>query len=127
MALERRNPLPVGRYWVDVFEPEWQRFDSWLKLNAHFVKVHADELHDDEDPERRWILFEVLTPMLVGWLGPGLPTIADKSIQSSDDTVQKPTAGLSLTEKALIGGAIIGGAVALKYLLGGLFSRGDQK
>lgn len=123
MALERQNPLPLGRYWVDVFEEDWPRFDAWLELNKHFVTVHAVENHDDEDPERRWYLFSVTAPFLVAWLGPGLPTIADTSIQSSEDTVEKPTAGLSTTEKLVFAGAIVGGAVALKYLLSG-FSKG---
>jgi hypothetical protein len=129
MALERRNPLPVGRYWCDVFEDRWFSFESWINLNVQLgsLKVLNQENHEDEDQPRRWYLFEVLQPNSVAWLGPGLPTIAEKGIEHSDDTVQRPpTATLSTTEKLIAAGAIVGGAVALKYLLSGFFSKGGS-
>lgn len=97
MAAERRNPLPVGRYWVDVFDlvstapatkgqNEQTAFRAWLRRNAATVKVERTQSFDTE-PARDFYIFKVVasTP----WEGPGFPTIAPSGVQSSDDTVTK--------------------------------------
>lgn len=86
-AVQRANPLPAGRYWVDVFAPDSDAFNGWLSTNRLTVTVRQTE-HYDSAPARDWYLFEVKAP--TPWAGPGLPTIADASVTSSSDTVQKP-------------------------------------
>jgi hypothetical protein len=86
MAIERRNPLPPGRYWVDTFEPKRTDFRVWLDKNAEYV--HVENRKEYLDPPGTWYLFSVSEP--VHWDGPGLPTIATEEIQSHEDTAQKP-------------------------------------
>lgn len=89
-AVERANPLPAGRYWVDVFQPDADAFGAWLSSNKATVRVVSTQHFDRNDagPPRDWYLFEVTAP--TPWQGPGLPTRADASITSSADTVQRP-------------------------------------
>jgi hypothetical protein len=89
-ALERANPLPPGRYWVDVFETDSPNFSTWLAANKGAVSIVSTEHFDANagGPARDWVLFQVSTP--VAWQGPGFPTIADASVTSSSDTAQRP-------------------------------------
>jgi hypothetical protein len=88
--VERRNPLPVGRYWVDVFNSKEAAFREWLQAHKADVRVLTTETFEPVgDYEGRvWRLFEVLSP--VTWEGPGLPTVADPGVKSSADTAQRP-------------------------------------
>jgi len=94
MALERRNPLPVGSYWIDVFGEKIPKFNGWLAAFGP-VGVHTDatETFDatDDFPPRVWYKFSVSQP-IAPWdaVTFGFPTIADASIKSSADTVQRP-------------------------------------
>jgi hypothetical protein len=98
MTLERKNPLPVGRYWVDVPSGDLPAFQQWLA-------ERPSQIHVDGTAERlsynwlnnlggafganvTWYVFKVLSP--VPWFGPGYPTIATADIVSIDDTVQRP-------------------------------------
>jgi hypothetical protein len=89
-AVERTNPLPVGKYWVDVFEPQESAFLDWLRRNKTNVAVTSTESFDaaGDYPARVWRLFEVNAP--VPWEGPGLPTIAGPNVKSSADTSDRP-------------------------------------
>lgn len=111
--LVKKNPLPVGRYWIDVFDNGYGTWNAWL-VTANLqsdptsygapglrVSVEKDEYYepfehsetDEMQPGRHWILFNVLEPTpwgdanatKIGW-----PNTAPQSIQTSDDTVQKP-------------------------------------
>jgi hypothetical protein len=89
-ALQRANPLPPGRYWVDVFETDSPAFSSWLAVNRATVNVVSTE-HFDQNaggPARDWVLFQITGP--TPWNGPGFPTIADPSVTSSSDTAERP-------------------------------------
>lgn len=86
-AVERTNPLPAGRYWVDVFAKDSDTFGAWLSSNKATVKVRTTE-HFDSDPVRDWYLFEVSVP--TPWYGPGFPTIAGPNVTTSSDTAQRP-------------------------------------
>jgi hypothetical protein len=86
-AQETQNPLPAGRYWVDVFAPDADAFGAWLSSNKATVKVRTTE-HFDSDPVRDWYLFDVSVP--TPWHGPGFPEIATADVTSSSDTVQRP-------------------------------------
>lgn len=93
MTIERRNPLPVGRYWVDVIgDDAIRKFDGWLVQHSFTVHVEKTQ-HDDGSilmgrPPSNWVLFSVESP--TKWEGPGLPTVASPDVRSKDDTVQKP-------------------------------------
>ena len=89
-TIERRNPLPVGRYWVDVFDSKEAAFQNWLKAHKAEVQVISAETFEpiDNYEGRVWRLFKVTTP--VQWEGPGLPTIAGSDVNSSADTGQRP-------------------------------------
>jgi hypothetical protein len=89
-AVERRNPLPIGRYWVDVFAKDSDAFTQWTKRNTDRLKIRGTEhfANDDAALVRDWMLFEVLSP--VPWEGPGFPTVADASVTSSSDTSDRP-------------------------------------
>jgi hypothetical protein len=90
-GVERANPLPVGKYWVDVFAPKEAAFQDWLARNKGNVVVTTTESFDaiGDYPARVWRLFEVRkTPVM--WEGPGLPNVATPDIKSSADTGQRP-------------------------------------
>jgi len=90
MALERRNPLPPGLYWVDVHgDDKIHAFNKWVKQDSIRVrKVRATEDPTGQWPSGNWYLFEVLAP--TQWDGPGLPTIAENLDLEAEDTVQRP-------------------------------------
>lgn len=86
MAIERKNPLPIGHYWIDLFGPNILKAGSdWMKK----VAVRTTEEFDG-DIKRAWILFDVKTPIPWDAVTYGFPTIAAPNITTSDDTVQKP-------------------------------------
>lgn len=89
-AVQRANPLPAGRYWVDVFATDSPDFSSWLAANRSTVSIVSTEHFDANagGPARDWVLFQVSAP--TPWSGPGFPTIADASVTSSSDTAQRP-------------------------------------
>jgi hypothetical protein len=85
MAVERANPLPVGRYWVDVPTSSKESFEEWLQARqGGSVIVRSIEPGAEVD----WFLFDVLEP--VQWDGPGYPTIASGQVYSKNDTVDRP-------------------------------------
>lgn len=50
-AEERSNPLPAGRYQIDVFTPNWAAFNSWLSTNRATVKVNSTEQSGDDETD----------------------------------------------------------------------------
>jgi hypothetical protein len=94
-VLERRNPLPVGRYWIDAMgEAAIKRLDQWLKSNRKTVKVERTEFDDGLDfwgasqGASNWVVFRVLEP--TRWGGPGIPSVADSAVKRRADTIQSP-------------------------------------
>jgi len=85
--IERRNPLPPGTYWVDVFAKDEMAFNTWLGKHSDSVSVIRAEQHPDADPPWNWMLFKVSKP--VPWEGPGLPTVGEGEA-NSEETVDKP-------------------------------------
>lgn len=83
MAIERRNPVPPGWYWQDIFRKDAPGFNDWLR--RHKGKVFVRKTTTGEP---MWVLFEVRTPVV--WEGPGLPTIADKEERTElDDVIEQ--------------------------------------
>lgn len=89
MALERKSPLPPGRYWVDVPPSDRSGFAAWLQANRGHVAVRSTS--ESGDSGWQWILFDVTAPAMAFWQGPGYPTIADPSITSESQVKQVPT------------------------------------
>lgn len=96
-TLERRNPLPPGSYWIDVFGLNIPKFDNWLKAFSGLgVRTDATQQFEATTvPARRtWYKFTFTPPFEgapVTWDTTfGFPTIADASIRSSEDTVSRP-------------------------------------
>jgi len=138
--VERANPLPIGKYWVDVFDKDAPSFQGWLDSNKNAIHVDATQTFpavthwfEPDEPGRTWYLFSVKNP--VQWEGPGLPTIATKEVQVSGDTVQRPAApedpldqiqppnftDISKTLSRVpiylaIGVAVVGGALIFYYM-----------
>jgi hypothetical protein len=88
-TLERRNPLPKGVYWIDLFSDNRAKFLAWRTLNKARVKVVANESFDTEPP-RDWVKFQVLEP--VTWDAPlfGFPAKAEGVNSSGDTTTNEP-------------------------------------
>jgi hypothetical protein len=85
--IERRNPLPVGRYWIEVSQDPvplgtWRGF-----LSAFPEFVHVDQT--EEDDASTFAIFTT-SKALVWPDGIGAPNIADPTIKSRADTVQRP-------------------------------------
>lgn len=85
MALERRNPLPVARYWVDVSPAEQPAFNAWVASSGGAVAVRTTSQYSDG---WTWFLFDVVSP--VPWNGPGFPTIATADVKSPADVITSP-------------------------------------
>jgi hypothetical protein len=93
MTIERRRPLPAGRYWADVVERNRIPFEAWLKVNATVVRLEATEHAEPSDgaPSRDWVLFE--TTAELAWPDPVMgfaPNVAAASVHASTDVVQRP-------------------------------------
>lgn len=107
MAVERRDPLPPGRYWVYVLEDELEAFDEWAREHSPSVHVVASErkkklssytpaifvtrpdLSIIMEEAGAWFLFDVTAP--VPWVGFGFPTIVtDPTITRSEQVEQAP-------------------------------------
>lgn len=101
MAIERRNPLPPGRYWVDIFDTDEPfgggplGFNIWLMQNSSSVTL----LKREQTSSRLatgvagwWYLFDVTRPVI--WPRNkrfGLPTIVSPAATpTAQDTVQRP-------------------------------------
>lgn len=146
-AVERRNPLPPGIYWVDVIgtvsafgvpdNSELDKFRDWSRRNAsklHIIRTVSTAAEFDfgfVEPAHDWYLFQVKAP--VTWEGPGLPTVATESTEK-DDTVQRPPPadpGFELpdvtgkiTTGALTGFGTVFGLAVGTWLLTKLVSKG---
>jgi len=130
MAVETRNPLPAGRYWIDVSK-EPVPFGTWQGFLAAFPEhVHVDATEEDES--FAFSIFTTTKP-LVWPEGIGYPSIAGPGIKSRSDTVQRPNPELDVTDqiptvKELVSGigdtvkmvaVVVGIIVAVKVLSSG--------
>lgn len=95
MPLEKRRPLPPGRYWVDIFPQHRPKWDAYVAVMAQrgALGVQTTQYFEAVDgaPEHTFVIF-VTTEELV-WPDAEMgfaPNVAGPEIQSSDDTVQKP-------------------------------------
>lgn len=119
-AIERTNPLPVGKYWVDVFAPQEATFQSWLQKNKANIIVTSTESFDavGDYPSRNWRLFEVNAPVM--WEGPGFPTIAGPNVKSSSDTSDRPAPEPDAIDKLKGLGGDAASSVKTAMIVGGV-------
>lgn len=144
--LEKHDPLPVGRYWLDVYDT--QAWDQWLNshgkplvdadlginIPATVKLLKTSHYPADESngyPPGDWVLFDVMAPTPWGYAKQlGWPNIADASIQGPEDTVQRPPPEQDILDKLNEGklgwvpwavGGVVGvvGIVALAKLIRG--------
>jgi hypothetical protein len=120
VSLERRSPLPVGRYWVDVPSSKSADFEGYLQANA--ARIHVE---GTEAGEPLWFLFSVSEPVPWFAVNFGYPTIAAADVKSKADTAERPdlpkdgsdqvsdalesvgSLGQSIIVAAAIGGALV--------------------
>lgn len=72
MAMQRANPLPIGRYEVSVFPKDYDSFRGWLEEHASTVRVEKEDMHIIDG--YIWWQFYVTAP--TEWKGPGFPDIS---------------------------------------------------
>lgn len=125
-ALMRQNPLPPGRYWIDTFGDNRDKMVTWVNTQGAAVQVADTESFDatSDFPARDFYIFQVKNPVPWDAVTFGYPTVADSTVQSSDDTVQKPqvessgeilqNAADTVTKIAFWSAVVIGGVLVLK-------------
>lgn len=94
-VLQKQDPLPIGRYWIDVYgDSHVMLINKWLYDNNDTVKLENTEGYSSTDaaPEGGgFVLFSVGFPTAWGMSKDlGWPTVATPDIHSSKDTVQRP-------------------------------------
>lgn len=142
MALERRDPVPAGRYYIYINADESETWNAWVESSGGRVKpiaIEAQTISPDspvwattptggiiKEHVGDWILFDVTEP--VPWVKLGLPTIVtDPKVRSTVDVYQAPVIDTEhgpldelaaaigmLTTLATIGGAIVIGSAVLQ-------------
>lgn len=114
-AIERRDPLPAGRYWVYIDDEEVDAWQDWVSKSDGKVKTLIMEPQKEvarwlpavfatrpelfilqsitgpiiQSVAGYWVLFDVLTPVI--WIGFGYPTtVIDPTIRSATDVASTP-------------------------------------
>jgi hypothetical protein len=89
----RTNPLPAGRYWIDVFGVENVKdFGAWVTEMAGAVRTEQVEENPEADPPSLFAIFVVpdgRSPFMP-FEKFGFPTTAPASVKSKDDTEHGP-------------------------------------
>lgn len=131
MTVERRRPLPPGRYWLDIFEPKRVAWEIWstamsrmdpprvhIETTRHFEPDSGSTAHD-------FIIFTTAGETIYSDVLPS-PNLAPATITTSDDTLTRPDAPPDvldqLTEAASkVGtGAKIGLTIGIAIAVGAL-------
>ena len=92
--IERRQPLPVGRYWLDVRTGSLDPFLAWARSNP--TRIEHSEAVETRGPGRSigvtFFIFRVLQPTHFDQRSFGFPTVATPDVQRAADTAQRPDA-----------------------------------
>jgi hypothetical protein len=123
-VIERRRPLPAGRYWIDVFDKNRDVWEIWRNAMAHVghLKVQHTESFDavgDNEPHD-FLIFST-NAETIGWpeqiQG---PNVAGPEIQSSDDTLDRPDPTPEIIDQlsTAVGSATSGAKTVLTVGLG---------
>jgi hypothetical protein len=129
LTLQREvNPLPAGRYWLDVFEqPEGQTADFLEFAQGGLVSVESSEefAADGTTPKRTFFIFRVKAPGAVFDAQRfGFPNIAPEGIKNSADTALVPDVD-PLPAGSALKVALVVGAVVL--VVGGVYYLATKK
>lgn len=92
MALERRNPLPVGLYAIDVLKKNEPAFLQWRTDNKAVAKIRKTST--DAESGIVWVLFQTLGPT-TKWPNIGFPDIAAKGLATERVPSFEPTPDLT--------------------------------
>jgi hypothetical protein len=127
MALERRRPLPVGRYWADIFPQNRAAWQAWLATQTSAGHARLETTSHDNGtggaPEHDWVLWttsdETVWPDdIMGFA----PNVAGADVTQSSDTAQRPPpedtdqSAMSTLRAAVMSGAmILGGAIVVGF------------
>lgn len=142
MTLQRQNPLPIGRYWVDVFDSNARRgagildFSAWIARNAD--KIVVENTHDytplKTGAKGRWYLFSVVADGAKWDTAFGYPTITQSEshpnapkIEKQEDTGKRPKVYIPSPIEAI--SDLFGSAKTLAIIALGvyLYSQLDKK
>lgn len=124
MSLERRNPLPPGRYWIDVADrPAGQvaEFRSFLEDSRVDVESEEDTPADGATPAQTFFLFKTDKPLAFASERFGFPTIARADEHSKSDTGQVPDPQKDANEMLSTGIALLEG-LAVVFTLNTVFN-----
>lgn len=92
MRQVRENPLPPGRYFIDVFGKEnVDDFGAWVTEMAGAVKLETSQEDRDAEPPALFAIFTVpegRSPFMP-FEKFGFPTTAPASVKSKEDTESK--------------------------------------
>lgn len=126
MAQEKRNPLPVGRYSLDVADFPPGHIDEWNAfVAANTAKLTVEETEefaeDNGVPRRVFTIFHTSAPVFFPVTNFGPPTIAPKNVKSEADTETVPDANESDpfkgVERLIALGEVVLGLFTLKSVL----------
>lgn len=130
MSVERRNPLPPGRYWVTLEPINFEAFSEW-KGSTKRIRLEASELHDDGERRFEFDVFRVVDgPVAYPFEQFGAPNIAGEDVNAFGDVVQapdvhEPTAGELVEKIEGIGKFALAGAALLAVVsIARLFKKG---
>ena len=127
-TLMRQNPVPAGRYWIDTFGDNRSKMAAWATTNQATVQVEDVESFEENSggPARDFYIFKVTAPTPWDAITFGYPTVANSSVKTSDDTVQRPqvesTADIlqgaadTVGKIAFWGAIIVGGVLVLRTM-----------
>ncbi len=92
MTIERRDPIPAGRYWVDLVGKEAGiSFDIWRRM---YPSISVEETEGDTtvDPFQAFVIFTLSKPTERWSKTPGLgyPNTAGPEIHSKADAYRVP-------------------------------------
>jgi hypothetical protein len=96
MALQRKNPIPPGRYWIWAGQERNRiaEMEDWLRRNKDAVDVEKREAKGDVallniPPDTVFYIFVVKSPGIIfPQRSVGIPNVADATIKTRDDTAK---------------------------------------
>jgi hypothetical protein len=123
----RKNPIPVGRYWIYIQKPSADVWERWLAINKDIVSVERKDESGALWPfikaNETFYIFNVKEPTI--WpRGVGFANTAGPQVTSPEDTVQRPpppTVTDILTDMANTASEAAGTAVTGLLILGALW------
>jgi len=95
-AQVRKQPLPVGRYWITIISipggaSKLDAFNGWIGSNPTRVLLERAEAPAElTDNNGGFFIFRVLKPITFDQKQFGFPNDAGPEIQHASDTIQRP-------------------------------------